>query len=174
MTSNGGAAAAQSSWNFFVSLCLCGEMNKSCRLAHPIFMNHRVTETQRESIAAHINRSSGVVIDAAYAVHSQLGPGLLEFVYETCLAHAIRRRGLFVQRQVMLPIEFEGLRLPSGLRIDMLVNYCVIVEIKAVEALLPVHRAQLLTYLKLSGHRVGLLINFNVPLIKDGIRRIAL
>jgi GxxExxY protein len=156
-----------------VSLCLCGEIDEPFCLAHPIFMNHRVTETQRGPISAHINRSSGIVIDAVYAVHFQIGPGLLESVYEKCLAHAIRRRGLFVQRQVVLPIEFEGLRLPSGLRIDMLVNGCVIVEIKAVEAVLPVHRAQLLTYLKLSEHRVGLLINFNVPLIKDGITRMA-
>jgi GxxExxY protein len=137
-------------------------------------MNHRVTETQRESIPAHINRSSGIVIDAAYAVHSKLGPGLLESVYEKCLAHAIRRRGLLVQRQVLLPIEFEGLRVSSGLRLDLLVNDCVIVEVKAVEGVLPVHRAQLLTYMKLSGHRVGLLINFNVPLIRVGIARLAL
>ena len=113
-------------------------------------------------------------MDAAYSVHSQLGPGLLESVYEKCLVHAIRRRGLFVQRQLLLPIEFEGLRLPTGLRLDLLVDNCVIVEVKAVEGVLPIHKAQLLTYLKLSGLRVGLLINFNVRLIKNGISRMAL
>jgi GxxExxY protein len=83
----------------------------------------------------------------------------------------MRRRGLVVQRQLLLPIEFEGLILPSALRLDMLVNESVIVEVKAVEFVLPVHKAQLMTYLKLSGHRVGLLLNFNVPLIKSGFIR---
>jgi len=110
-------------------------------------------------------------VNAAYAVHSQLGPGLLESVYEKCLAHAMRRRGLTVERQLLLPIEFEGLVFPSALRLDMLVNESVVVEVKAVELVLPVHKAQLMTYLKLSGHNVGLLINFNVPLIKAGIIR---
>jgi len=114
-----------------------------------------------------------VVVDAAFAVHSQLGPGLLESVYEKCLAHAIRRRGLFVQRQVLLPIEFEELQINSGLRLDMLVDNCLVVEVKAAEVVLPVHKAQLLTYLKLSGHRLGLLINFNVPLVRHGITRMA-
>jgi len=117
---------------------------------------------------------TGAIVNAAYAVHSQLGPGLLESVYEKCLAHAMRKRGLLVRRQVFLPIEFEGLTLPSALRLDLLVNDCVVVEVKAAEGLLPVHKAQLLTYLKLSGHRLGLLINFNVPLIRNGIIRIAL
>ena len=136
-------------------------------------MNHRDTELLRKPIPDQLNQTSGAIVNAAYAVHSQIGPGLLESVYEKCLAHAMRRRGLVVQRQVLLPIEFEGLRLSSGLRLDMLVNDSVVVEVKAVEALLPVHKAQLLTYLKLSQHRLGLLINFNVPLIKNGITRIA-
>jgi GxxExxY protein len=134
-------------------------------------MNHRDTEPQR-TIPARVNQTSGVVVSAAYAVHSHLGPGLLESVYEKCLAHALRRRGSVVQRQLVLPIDFEGLRVSSGLRLDMLVNDCVVVEIKAASVLLPVHKAQLLTYLKLSGHRVGLLINFNVPVIKNGITRV--
>jgi len=134
-------------------------------------MDHRDTEPQR-TIPARVNQTSGVVVSAAYAVHSHLGPGLLESVYEKCLAHALRRRGSVVQRQLVLPIDFEGLRVSSGLRLDMLVNDCVVVEIKAAEVLLPVHKAQLLTYLKLSGHRVGLLINFNVPVIKNGITRV--
>ena len=119
-----------------------------------------------------MNHTSGAVVGAAYDVHYHLGPGLLESVYEKCLAHALRRRGLPILRQIVLPIEFEGLKIPSGLRLDMLVNDCVVVEIKAAEVLLPVHKAQLLTYLKLSGHRVGLLINFNVPLLRDGITRV--
>ena len=122
-------------------------------------------------IPDHFNQITGRIVNAADAVHSQLGPGLLESVYEKCLAHAMRRRGLVVQRQLLLPIEFEGLILPSALRLDMLVNDSVIVEVKAVEIVLPVHKAQLMTYLKLSGHKVGLLLNFNVPLIKSGIIR---
>src|SRR5690349_3738717 len=136
-------------------------------------INHRDTESQRKPIPEPLNQTSGAVVSAAYVVHSTLGPGLLESVYEKCLAHALRRRGLQVQRQLLLPIEFEDLRIPSGLRLDMLVNDCVVVEVKAAEAILPVHKAQLLTYLKLSGHRLGLLINFNVPLIRNGITRIA-
>jgi len=135
--------------------------------------NHRDTESQRKTIPEFMNQTSGAVVSAAYVVHSTLGPGLLESVYEKCLAHTLRRRGLQVQRQLLLPIEFEDLRIPSELRLDMLVNDCVVVEVKAAEAILPVHKAQLLTYLKLSGHRLGLLINFNVPLIRNGITRIA-
>jgi GxxExxY protein len=127
-------------------------------------MNHRDSETQSRII-------SGRVVNAAFAVHSKLGPGLLESVYERCMVQACRNRGLYIRSQVILPIGFEGLILASGLRIDLLVENTVIVEIKAVEVVLPVHKAQLLTYLRLSGFRVGLLINFNVPLIKDGITR---
>ena|SRR5438094_5265222 len=137
-------------------------------------MNHEDTKTQREPIPSHTNYVSKVVVDAAFAVHSQLGPGLLESVYEKCLAHGIRRRGLPVQRQVSLPIEFEELRIDFALRLDMLVDNCLIVEVKAAEVILPVHKAQLLTYLKLSGHRLGLLINFNVSLLRYGISRLAL
>src|SRR5262249_18399910 len=97
----------------------------------------------------------------------------LESVYEKCLAHAVRRRGLVVERQIGIPIEFEGLHLPTALRMDMVVDGCLIVEVKAVDALLAVHKAQLMTYLKLSRRRLGLLINFNVPLIRYGITRIA-
>ena len=136
-------------------------------------MNHKDTKTQREPIPSRVNYASKIVVDAAFAVHSQLGPGLLESVYEKCLAHGIRRRGLPVQRQILLPIEFEELHINSGLRLDMLVNDCMVVEVKAAEVLLPVHKAQLLTYLKLSGHRLGLLI-FNVAMIGEGITRIAL
>jgi GxxExxY protein len=135
-------------------------------------MDQEDTKTQRFApVPDRTNRAAKIAVNAAFAVHSQLGPGLLESVYEKCLAHAIRRRGLSVQRQVLLPIDFEDLRIPSGLRLDMLVDNCLIVEVKAVEILLPVHRAQLLTYLKLSGYRLGLLFNFEVALLRNGITR---
>ena len=138
-------------------------------------MEHEDTKAQRhkEPITDHENRAARIVVDAAFAVHTQLGPGLLESVYEKCLCHAIRRRGLSVQRQLYLPIEFEYLTINSGLRLDMVVDNCLVVEVKAVEVILPVHRAQLLTYLRLSKHRLGLLINFNVELIRRGIHRVA-
>jgi GxxExxY protein len=107
-------------------------------------------------------------------VHTTLGPGLLESVYEVCLLHELQKRGLKAERQVLLPVVYDGLRLDSGLRLDLVVENRVVVELKAVDTLLPVHKAQMLTYLKLSGHRLGLLINFNSILIKDGIHRIAL
>ena len=138
-------------------------------------MDHQGTKTQRQSyepIPTRANRAATLAVHAAYVVHTQLGPGLLESVYEKCLAHAIRRRGLSVQRQILLPIEFEELRINSGLRLDMLVDDCLILEVKAVEVLLPVHKAQLLTYLRLSGHRLGILINFNVPTLREGITRL--
>jgi len=114
------------------------------------------------------------IVDAAYTVHKALGPGLLENVYEVCLAYELRKRNLDVAEQVILPVVYDGIRLDAGLRLDLLVNQCVIVELKAVEHLSPVHKAQVLTYLKLTGHRLALLINFNVPIIKDGIERIVL
>jgi GxxExxY protein len=139
-------------------------------------MNHKDTKARRhkgEPISARENLAAKIAVNAAFAVHTQLGPGLLESVYEKCLCHAIRRRGLAVQRQVFLPIEFEDLKMNSGLRLDMVVDECLVVEVKAVEVLLAVHRAQLLIYLRLSGRRLGLLINFNVDLIRDGITRVA-
>jgi len=114
------------------------------------------------------------VVDAAYAVHSALGAGLLESVYEACLTHELKKRALKVASQVSLPIVYDGIRLDAGLRLDMLVEDCVIVELKAVDTLLPFHQAQILTYLKLTGHRLGLLINFNVPVIRQGIKRMVL
>jgi GxxExxY protein len=136
-------------------------------------MNHKGTKTQRDPISERVNRAARITVDAAFAVHSRLGPGLLESVYERCLVHAVRRRGLLVETQKLVPIEFEGMHLSAALRMDMLVDGCLIVEVKAIDSLLPVHKAQVLTYLKLSGHRLGLLINFNVPLIKGGITRVA-
>jgi GxxExxY protein len=115
-----------------------------------------------------------VVVDAAYAVHIALGSGLLESVYEACLIHELKKRGLNVASQVCLPVGYDGVRLDTGLRLDLLVENCLVVELKAVDAVLPVYHAQVLTYLKLTGHRLGLLINFNVPVIRDGIKRLAL
>ena len=137
-------------------------------------MNHKDTKAQREPIPVEVNRLSKVVVDAAFDVHNNLGPGLLESVYEVCLVHELEKRNLRFQRQVAIPIRYDGIQLDAGLRLDLLVENCLVVELKAVEELLPVHQAQLLTYLKLTGHRLGLLVNFNIPLIRDGIKRIVL
>ncbi|MBI1940216.1 MAG: GxxExxY protein [Acidobacteria bacterium] len=127
-----------------------------------------------EPIPAQLDMIASKIVDAAFAVHSKLGPGLLESVYETCLLHEIKKRELSVERQVEIPIDYDGIRLEAGLRIDLLVDKRLIVELKSVDSLSPVHTAQMLTYLKLSGQRLGLLINFNVPLIRNGIKRIVL
>jgi GxxExxY protein len=125
-------------------------------------------------IPAELNRISGAIVDAAYKVHTALGPGLLESVYEICLAHEVRKAGLGLETQVKLPVTYDGITFESALKLDLLVESRVIVELKSVESLLPVHEAQLLTYLKLTEKRVGLLINFNVPVIRQGIKRLAL
>jgi GxxExxY protein len=114
------------------------------------------------------------VLDAAFKVHTALGPGLLESVYETCLTHELKLAGLKFEAQVTLPIVYNGISVDSGLRLDVFVEKCVILEIKAVEIVLSVHHAQLLTYLKFSNVRLGLLINFNVVHLRDGITRLAI
>lgn len=119
----------------------------------------------------HENDTSYLVRKAAYTIHVALGPGLLELVYETLLCHELRKLGLHVQTQVPLPVVYDGLTLENGFRMDLLVEHRVVIELKSVEVLLEVHHMQLLTYLKLSGHKLGLLINFNVPRIKSGIFR---
>jgi len=119
-----------------------------------------------------INQLTRQIIGAAIEVHRELGPGLLESAYEECLCHELRLRGLAFERQVPLPLVYKGVKLDCGYRIDVLIEKRVVVEVKSVECILPIHEAQLLTYLKLGGWRVGLLINFNVPLLKDGIRRL--
>ena len=111
------------------------------------------------------------IIGAAIEVHRNLGPGLLESAYEECLCHELQLRGLDFKRQVPLPLLYKGLRLDCGYKIDLIVRDEVILELKAIEKLLPIHEAQLLTYLRLTGRRVGLLINFNVPLLTQGIVR---
>ena len=118
-----------------------------------------------------INRITAQVVDSAMRVHSQLGPGLLESAYEACLAHELQGRGLRVVRQLPLPIEYDGLKIDAGYRIDPLVEDVVIVELKAVESIHPVHRAQVLSYLRLSRKRLGLLLNFNVRHLRNGIER---
>jgi GxxExxY protein len=119
-----------------------------------------------------VERVAKEIVDAAFKVHKTLGPGLLEAVYEACLTRELELRGLSVERQVPVPIVYEGAKLDAGLRLDMLVSGLVVVEIKAVEKPNPVFDAQLLSYLRLSGRRLGLLINFTVPVIKAGIKRI--
>lgn len=118
-----------------------------------------------------VNDVSGAVVDAAMKVHTVLGLGLLESAYEACLAHELRKRGHTVGTQVLLPVEYDGVHIDAGYRLDLLVDDAVIVELKAVEALAPIHEAQLLTYLELSGRKVGLLVNSNVPHLRDGIKR---
>ena len=127
---------------------------------------------QRAAIPAEMERIATAIVDAAYVVHSKLGPGLLESVYEACLARELEKRNLIVQRQVVVPIVYDGIQIENAFKLDLLVGGCLVVELKALDSLLPVHFSQLLTYLKLTGRRIGLLINFNVPLIKDGIRRV--
>ncbi len=123
------------------------------------------------AIPPETERVGRAVLDAAFKVHTALGPGLLESVYETACAYEIRKQGFAAATQVALPIRYDDQELESGLRIDMLVEKRVIVELKAVEVMNPVFEAQLMTYLRLSGVRLGYLINFNVPHLKDGIKR---
>lgn len=118
-----------------------------------------------------INRRTGQVVDAAMKVHTFLGPGLLESAYEACLSYELRKRGLTVLNQFPIPVVYDGMEVEVGYRADLLVDDEVIIELKAVDKLAPVHEAQLLSYLKLSGRRVGLLINFHELRLKDGIKR---
>ena len=119
-----------------------------------------------------LNQITDAIIGAAIEVHRELGPGLLESAYEACLAFELTQRRLRVEQQKSLPVAFKGVKLDCGYRLDLLVESAVIVEIKSVDRLLPIHEAQLLSYLKLSGLNVGLLLNFNVTLLKHGIRRL--
>jgi GxxExxY protein len=125
------------------------------------------TSEKEEEVAAKI-------VDAAYVVHKALGPGLLERVYETCFCHELGKRQLSFQRQVDIPIKYDGIIFDEGLRLDVLVENLVICELKAVDRMNPLWEAQVLSYLKLTGKRLGFLINFNVPIVKEGIKRIIL
>lgn len=118
------------------------------------------------------NEIATIIVDAAYKIHTRLGPGLLESVYETTLAYELANRGLPMRRQQAMPLVYENVRMDIGFRADLIVADKVIAEIKSIDAISPVHRKQLLTYLRLTDKRLGLLINFNVELIKDGITRV--
>ena len=120
------------------------------------------------------NELSGEIVAAAIEVHRALGPGLLESTYETCLAHELEIRRLQFERQKALPVSYKGVRLDAGYRIDLLIEDRVLVEAKAVDGLTPLHEAQVLSYLRLGGWKLGLLINFNVPLLRKGVKRIVL
>lgn len=111
------------------------------------------------------------VVQTAFEIHKELGPGLLEKVYEVCFCHLLKKKGFNVQRQVNIPISFDGMKFDEGLRIDVIIDDLVICELKSLENVNPVWEAQLLSYLKLTSRRLGFLINFNVPVIKDGIKR---
>ena len=121
-----------------------------------------------------INDLSGQIIGAAIEVHKSLGPGLLESIYEDCLCIELRKRDISFERQKEIAIEYKGITLENKYRLDIVVNRLIIVELKTVDELTPIHDAQLLTYLKLTGIKVGLLINFNVPVLKEGIKRLVL
>lgn len=130
-------------------------------------LHHRDTETQRDVL-------SQVVIGAAIEVHKQLGPGLLESVYEACLCYELEQKQIKFQRQLLLPVQYKTLQLEASYKIDVLVENSLLLELKSVDSLLPVHEAQLLTYMKLAHLRTGLLINFNVPVLKNGLKRMKL
>jgi GxxExxY protein len=123
-------------------------------------------------IPDNVERLASVVVDAGLKVHKALGPGLLESVYEQCLAHELILRGVPPRRQVTLPIIYEGHEIEAALRIDLMVGDAIVVEVKSIDSILPIHRSQLLTYLKLSGCRLGFLMNFNVSLFKSGVERL--
>lgn len=122
-------------------------------------------------ISSEEERIGKVIVNASFKIHRSIGPGLLEKVYEVCLAHELRKAGLDVKRQVTIPIQYDGICFDEGLRLDLLVEDKVIIEIKSVEQVNPVWEAQIISHLKLTGLSLGYLINFNVPLIKNGIRR---
>ena len=134
-------------------------------------MSFSPQRARRTTEGSGINQITEAIIGAAMKVHSALGPGLLEKAYLVCLAHELRKAGFKVLSEVELPVEYDGVHLELGYRIDMIVNDCVVVELKCVEKIIPVHEAQIISYLKLSGIRVGLLINFHVRHLRDGIRR---
>lgn len=129
-------------------------------------------DTPRAPIPAETERVAAAIVDAGLRVHKTLGAGLLESIYERCLVHELAKRGLEPRRQVAVPIVYDGMTLDGEFRIDLLVNGVIVVEVKSVDALLPVHQSQIITYLKLSGCRMGFLLNFNVPLFKNGVRRV--
>ena len=140
-------------------------------------MNHQDTKTPRvppKEPSEAVDRVATEIVDAAYRVHSELGPGLLESAYEMCLEHELKKRGLTVRRQASLPVVYDSIEIEAGYRLDLVVEDSVIVELKSVDKLMQIHVAQVLTYLKLGGFKLGFLMNFNVTRIKDGMKRIVL
>ncbi|MEA2734701.1 MAG: hypothetical protein QOE14_1152 [Humisphaera sp.] len=125
-----------------------------------------------ETTSPEIERVAHEIVDAAFTISAKLGPGLLESTYRVVMIYELRKRGFDVKSEVPVPVVYEEVRLDAGYRLDLVVNDCVVIELKAVEKLIPLHEAQLLTYLKLTGYRLGILINFNTKMIKDGIKRI--
>jgi GxxExxY protein len=130
-------------------------------------MNHRGTETQRDELTEN-------VIGAAIEVHKQLGPGLLESAYQICLCHELKLKNIGYKSEVPLPVEYKGIKLDCGYRMDLVIENQLIVELKTAERILPVHEAQLLTYMKLANTGKGLLLNFHTPVLKQGIKRMVL
>jgi GxxExxY protein len=141
-------------------------------------LSHEGTKARRMGFRGSLSESmeevASDIVDAAYRVHRELGPGLLESIYETCLDHELRKRGRVVAKQVPVAIVYDTLRIAGGLRLDLLVDNSVVVEIKAVDRMSPLFEAQILSYLKLAKLQLGFLINFNVPQVRDGIRRYVL
>jgi len=131
-------------------------------------IHHGGTETRRKLVLQDLTEQ---VIGAAIEVHKQLGPGLLESAYEECLCHELHLRGISFKRQVPLPVEYKGIKLDCGYKLDILVEDAVILELKCVEKVLPIHEAQLLTYLKMTGKKVGFILNFNVAVLSRGLVR---
>jgi GxxExxY protein len=132
---------------------------------------HKATKKRRNMLSEEIEHIGKVIVNSAFKVHSELGPGLLEKVYEICLHHELIKSGISVSRQLDIPIIYDGIIFDEGLRLDLLVANKIIVEIKAVDQVNPVWDAQVISHLKLTGMQLGFLINFNVPKIKDGIKR---
>jgi len=131
-------------------------------------------ETSHGPIWARAEEVTTAIVDAAIKVHRALGPGLLESVYEACLCYELTKRGIPYRRQVSLPVRYEDVFVETGFRLDILADECVIIELKAAEAIIPIHEAQLLTHLKLANVRLGFILNFNVPLMKQGIKRMVI
>ena len=133
-----------------------------------------MSDFKKEGISTETNKISEMIVDSALSVHKKMGPGLLEGIYESCLVKEFQKRNIRFERQKQVPVFYGDEPLDEKLRLDLMVEDKVVVEIKAVDELMPIHEAQVLTYLKLTGCEVGLLINFNVKLIKNGIQRVAL
>lgn len=147
-----------------------GEMNNKGTKKQSL--EFEIPEWRRVHIPADVERLATTVVDSAFAVHTELGPGLLKSAYEACLSHELRLRGVKHQLQLPVPLNYKGIRIEIGYRADVVVEEKLLIELKAVDELLPIHTAQLVTYLRLKKFPLGLLINFNEVLIKHGIQRV--